>query len=60
MKAKDLAKELLKNPDFEVDFSFSEEDGSEYGVTVRSFIITGIGDIRYFSKLIRLDGEEED
>ena len=58
MKAKDLALKLLETPDFDVDFAFSERDGTEYGMTVRIFTEIGIGDIGYSSKIVRLFGNE--
>lgn len=54
MKAKELAKKLMEHPDFDVKFS------SSYGWGTRSFDNIVIGDIGYSSKLIVLDGDEED
>jgi hypothetical protein len=58
MKAEKLAKELLKNPDFEVHFSIFEADGSHYGAGLRTFKIK-VDDIGYSSKLIKLGSEKE-
>ena len=59
MKAKDLAQELLKNPDFDIDFSFSFDDGSEWGLVVRRFKNVKVDDIGYNDKMIILGGEEK-
>jgi len=59
MKAKDLAMKLLKTPDFDVDFAFSEIDSTDYGMTVRVFDEIEIGDIGYSSKIVRLGGKEK-
>ena len=59
MKAKELATQLLEHPDFDVDFSFSEIDDSEYGMTVRTFENITIGDIGHSDKIIKLSGEED-
>lgn len=58
MKAKDLAKLLMKFPDFEVEHVFCERDNSEYGLTVRKFEARGIGDIGHSDKVIQIDFEE--
>lgn len=58
IKAKELAEELLKHPDFEVFLLFCELDNSEYGMTVRRFKINGIGDIGHSDKTLILDSEE--
>lgn len=60
MKAKQLAEELLKHPDFDVQFMFNETnprflpDWSDF----RVFENVCIGDIGYSSQVICLDGEE--
>ena len=59
MKAKDLAQELLKNPDFDIEFSFSSNDGSEWGFAVHSFENVKIDDIGYNDKIIILGGDEK-
>lgn len=56
MKAKDLAALLLEDPDFDVQFSFT--DGCSVFPNIRTFNVTGISDIGYSSKTIILDGEE--
>jgi len=58
MKAKELSKEILKNPEFDIKFSVLESDESKWGIIVRKFKITGILDIGYSDKIIILDGEE--
>lgn len=55
MKAKDLAKLLLKNPDFEVEVGITYPDGSDYGLGCLTHKVIGIGDIGYSDKVIRLD-----
>lgn len=60
MNAKDLAKILLENPDFEVQVSISKEDGTEWGFTVEQYTITGINDIGYSEKVIDLNCELDD
>lgn len=58
MKAKDLAKLLLEHPDFDVQFNTFSPDGSEWGATLHSFEITGVGDIGYTDKVFILCGNE--
>ena len=58
MKAKELAGLLLKNPEFEVKFSFSEIDDTQYGMSVRSFGNLQIEDIGYSDRVIQLGGDE--
>lgn len=58
MKAKELVKELMKHPDFDVEFSFSETDNSEYGIDVRIFKSLSVGDIGHADKIIKLNGIE--
>lgn len=57
MKAKDLAEQLLKNPDFDMTFNTINNGGS-FGFNVRQFGNIGITDIRYSDKTIILGGEE--
>ncbi len=57
-ESKELALELLKHPEFDIEFSIFERDGSAYGAGVRSWNITGIGDIGYSDKIILLSGME--
>lgn len=66
MKAKELAKILLENPDFDVVASFFEEVVSfveegvpDWGVSLRTFEISGYG-IGYSDKQIYLDIKETD
>jgi len=60
MKAKDLAKLLLENPDFEVVTSITYPDGSDYGLGCLTHKVKGVGDIGYSEKVIQLDVEKED
>jgi hypothetical protein len=60
MKAKRLAELLMENPDFEVDVPFSDPVKKGEWPNSRSLKVTGICDIGYSSKLIRLDAVEED
>ena len=53
MKAIDLAKKLLENPDFEVEFGITEPDGSVYGVGHRRFSVK-VDDIGHSDRLIVL------
>ena len=61
MKAKELSDLLMENPDFDVDFAFMDKNDNNpiWKLTLRTFDITGIGDIGYSEKLIRLKGKEE-
>ena len=62
MKAKDLAKELMEHPDFEVYFMFDETKdfivNKQLGVDQRVFKDVCIGDVGHSSQLILLDGTE--
>jgi len=58
MKAKELAKLLMEHPNFEVDFAFSENDGTDWGITIRIFDVE-VGDIGYSGKIFRLSGTEK-
>ena len=62
MKANELAKELLKNPDFDLEFSISEliesANRTDWGLTIRRFSDIEIGDIGYSDKVIILCGKE--
>lgn len=58
MKAKELAEQLLKHPEFEVHFNILEPDNSEWGASLRTFNIA-VGDIGYSSKIIKLQAEAE-
>lgn len=57
MKAKELAEQLLKNPDFDVIFNIIDNGGS-FGVSVKEFRNIDITDIGYSDKTIILGGEE--
>lgn len=57
MKAKDLAEQLLKNPNFDVIFNIIDNGGS-FGFTVRQFKNIDITDIGHSDKIIILGGEE--
>lgn len=54
MKAIELAQELLKNPEFEVDLIIFEEDNSDWGFSLKKFVVAGIEDIGYSDQIIRL------
>ena len=59
MKAAELAELLLKHPDFDVKFTFGERDNSDYGYTVRSFIIEPDAiDLGHSDKILSLGGTE--
>ena len=57
MKAKELAEQLLKNPDFDVIFNIIDNGGS-LGFSVKEFRNIYITDIGYSDKTIILGGEE--
>lgn len=57
MKAKELAQELLKYPDFEVEFCISDDENSSWP-KLRNFNHIEICDIAHSDKIIVLDGEE--
>ena len=57
--ARDLARKLLEYPDFDVRFSFSQTDDSDYGMTVHSFNKIDIHDIGHSNNIILLGGESE-
>ena len=60
MKAKDLASKLLEQPDFEVRFTFSEDEdcGDSWGYVVRSFDNIKICDLCHSDKIILLSGDQ--
>ena len=60
MKSKELAEKLLENPDFDVEFSFSENDNSTWRLSIRRFNNIEICDIGYSDKIIVLSGNERD
>jgi len=56
MKAEELAKELLKNPDFDISFKYSE--AMEHGTWgLRIHTVKDIEVIGYSDKVIILGGE---
>jgi len=57
MKAETLATLLMGHPEHEVEFSILEKDGTEWGVSLKRFTVTGIGDIGHADKRIVLTGE---
>ena len=59
MKGKELAEQLLKYPDFDVVFSFSEKDNSEWGMTVRRWEDISVEDIGHSNKVLLLGGTEK-
>lgn len=63
MKAKELAEELLKHPDFDVEFIYSTfiRDGIHVPfLDIYNYTITGIADIGHSDKVIILEGEVEE
>ena len=59
MKAKELAKILLENPECEVKFRFTDGETGGF-LNVRDFEITGDNDIGHSDKIIALFGKEEE
>lgn len=59
MKAKELAEELLKHPDFDIKFHFMGFDDTEKWPIMFSFDNVNICDIGYSDKVIILSGTEE-
>jgi len=60
MKAKELSRLLLEHPDFDVNFSFSEEDDSKWGISVRTFDIDEKSiDLGHSDKILSLGGTEK-
>ena len=57
MKAKELAEQLLKNPDFDIVFN-ATENTEDFGVYIKNFENIKIIDIGYSDKIILLGGEE--
>lgn len=57
MKAKELAEQLLKNPDFDIVF-YATEKTEDFGVYIKNFENIKIIDIGYSDKIILLGGEE--
>ena len=63
MKAKELAVELLKHPDFDVELTYMafKRDGIHTPFPdVYNYKIKGIADIGHSDKVIILDGEVEE
>ena len=63
MKAKELAEELLKHPDFDVEFIYSTfiRDGIHVPFPdIYNYRITGIADIGHSDKVVVLNGEIEE
>jgi len=59
MEAKELAKLLMEHPNFKVDFAFMDKHNNPiWPLHLRTFDITGIGDIGHSDKIIRLSGKE--
>ena len=60
MKAKELADELLKHPDFDIELTYMtfKRDGIHTPFpNIYNYKIKGIADIGYSDKVIILDGE---
>lgn len=63
MKAKELAEELLKHPDFNVELTYMsfKRDGIHIAFPdIYNYKIKGVADIGYSDKIIILDGEVEE
>lgn len=63
MTAKELAEELLKYPDFDVEFIYSTFIRDSIHTPfpdIHSYKITGIADIGHSDKVIILDGKSND
>ena len=63
MKAKELAEELLKHPDFDVELTYMtfKRDGIHTPFPdIYNYKIKGIADIGHSDKAIILDGEVEE
>lgn len=63
MKAKELAEELQKHPDFDVELTYMtfKRDGIHTPFPdIYNYKIKGIADIGYSDKIIILDGEVEE
>ena len=58
MKAKELAQELLKYPEFEVSFCFIEQNQEDNWPNLRRFEKIKIEDIGHFDQRIQLGGQE--
>ncbi len=56
MKAKELAERLMENPDFDVEFRWFDYFTGENC----TYTDIGINDIKYFDRVIVLDGIVED
>jgi hypothetical protein len=59
MKASELIEILKDYPDFEVEPTLSNPDGSKWGFSVTTFKIKWVTDIGHSEKKIILDIEEE-
>lgn len=57
MKARELAEQLLKNPDFDIVFNATEKT-EDFRVYIKNFENIKIIDIGYSDKIILLGGEE--
>lgn len=63
MKAKELAEELLKHPDFDVELTYMtfKRDGIHTPFPdIYNYKIKGIADIGHSDRIIVLDGEVEE
>lgn len=59
MKAKELAEELIKHPDYDVEFVYLTLLRDAPFPDIYSYKITGIADIGHSDKVIVLGGEVE-
>lgn len=63
MKAKELAEELLKYPDFDVELTYMtfKRDGIHTAFPdIYNYKITGIADVGHSDRVIILDGEAQE
>lgn len=59
MKARDLAKQLMKYPEWDVHFRIFERDNTDYGASVRDWAITGIDPDGHSDKTLLHNAIEE-
>ena len=57
MKAKELAKELMKHPDHEVTISYHYTDKHKSGISVRK--INEVSDVGYSEKTTNLESSDQ-
>lgn len=57
MKAKELAEQLLKNPDFDIVFNVVDNGGG-FGFNIKQFVNVNIINVNYNNKTIICGGED--